>query len=203
MNSQDEWRRSIRVLGLHDDADFHEIQTAYRKLVLRFHPDVCRMMNAPMRFREIVEAYGTILELNRLKTAVSGEKLYMKVREDPMIKGMGIEELENRFRYSSSPKLRAGVLVALSMQSDERAKRLLFEALKDSDENVKITALQMLGDTCRMKDIPRVFLFLSCIRNRNVRKNTLKMVFNVIRRTLNSSGVMRNAACSEKEMAFK
>ncbi len=202
MTRQDEWHRSIRVLGLHDDAEFNEIQNAYRKLVLKFHPDLNRMMNAPTRFREIVEAYGTILELNRSKTAVSGEKLYMKVKEDPIIRGMGLEELENRLRYSSSPKLRAGVLVALSVQGGDRAKRLLFEALRDINENVTITALQMLGDTCRLKDIPRVFLFLSCIRNRNVLKNTLKMIFHVIRRTLNSSGIKRTAACSEKEMAF-
>lgn len=201
MTRQDEWHRSIRVLGLHDDADFNEIQNAYRKLVLKFHPDLNRMMNAPKRFREIVEAYGTIIELNRSKTAVSGEKLYMKVKEDPIIRGMGLEELENRLRYSSSPKLRAGVLVALSVQGGDRAKRLLFEALRDIDENVKITALQMLGDTCRLKDIPRVFLFLSCIRNRNVLKNTLKMIFHVIKRALNSSGITRTAG-SEKKMAF-
>jgi hypothetical protein len=179
MTKAADWDRCFRVLGLKPGAGFKEIQAAYRRLVLRYHPDVNHTAGAPGRFREIVEAYGTILDFVRARAAVSDNELYASVKRDPVVKNMKFEELETRFKYSSSPRLRTSVLIAMEMYRGERTKKLLFEALRDENENVRLTALKILEKECCLRDIPKIFLSLSVIKNRRVRKELLHLIFKI------------------------
>jgi hypothetical protein len=176
-----EWNRCTRVLGLRPEAGFNEIQAAYRRLVLRYHPDINHTLKAPVRFREIVEAYGTILEYLRTKANISSEELYTTVKKDPVVKKMKFEELENRFKYSSSAQLRTSVLVALEMYRDERTKKLLFDALRDDNEKVQLTALKILEKSCCIRDVPKIFMSLSIVKKRKVRKELLHTIFRIIK----------------------
>jgi len=183
MTKTAEWYQCTRILGLRPAAGFNEIQAAYRRLVLRYHPDINHTVMASGRFREIVEAYGTILDFVRTNVNESSQELYTSIKKDPVVKKMKFEELENRFRYSSSPQLRASVLIALGMYRDERTKKLLFAAIRDEDENVQVTALKILEKACYFRDIPRVFVSLSGVKNRKVRRGLFYMIFRIIKQS--------------------
>jgi len=51
-----------KVLGVRKDATPNELRSAFRKLVLQYHPDVNRSEGAERRFREILEAYEVLSE---------------------------------------------------------------------------------------------------------------------------------------------
>ena len=181
MTKTAEWYRCARVLGLGQEAGLNEIQAAYRRLVLRYHPDINHTVKAPGRFREIVEAYGTILDFVRTSSNDSDRELFSSVKKDPVVKKMKFEELENRFKYSSSPQLRTSVLVALEMYRDERSKKLLFEAIRDKDEKVQLTALRILEKVCCIRDIPKIFASLSGVKNRKIRRGIFNLIFRIIK----------------------
>ena len=46
------------ILGVAPDASDKEIRRAFRKLALKYHPDLNRDVEAAKRFKEIYEAYG-------------------------------------------------------------------------------------------------------------------------------------------------
>lgn len=46
-----------KILGVNRNADTDMIKKAYRKLALKFHPDICKLVEAHSRFIEIQEAY--------------------------------------------------------------------------------------------------------------------------------------------------
>ncbi|MBN2298406.1 MAG: DnaJ domain-containing protein [Deltaproteobacteria bacterium] len=52
-----------RILGISEDAAPVEIKKAYRRLALRFHPDVSSdSAHSEERFRDITEAYGVLID---------------------------------------------------------------------------------------------------------------------------------------------
>lgn len=201
MTKTAEWYRCTRVLGLRSEAGLNEIQAAYRRLVLRYHPDINHTVKASGRFREIVEAYGAILDFVRKSVNNSGQELFTSVKKDPVVKKMKFEELENRFRYSSSPQLRTSVLIALGMYRGERTKNLLFDAMRDEDENVQLTALKILEKTCYKRDIPRVFVSLSGIKNRKVRRGLFSMIFRIIKQSPQDNSLYCDDLSGEEKAA--
>ncbi|KKL05881.1 hypothetical protein LCGC14_2601580, partial [marine sediment metagenome] len=102
MKKKDEFGHYFEVLGLSPEADLLDIQNAYRKLVLKYHPDVNHETTAPERFREVVAAYSALIERWQARLETTSEELFEKVKEDPVIKEMTFEELEKRLKYSSS-----------------------------------------------------------------------------------------------------
>jgi len=59
----EKWKRALQVLGLNNDSNFHEIRLRYRDLILKYSPDANQTKNTQKRFRKIVEAYCTIVEM--------------------------------------------------------------------------------------------------------------------------------------------
>jgi len=53
------------ILGVSHDADEAEIKNAYRNLVKRYHPDICKDPGSEERFKKINEAYEAIIEEQR------------------------------------------------------------------------------------------------------------------------------------------
>ena len=50
-----------RVLGVHPNATKREVKTAYRRLALQFHPDVCTGDECDTRFMEVNRAYESLM----------------------------------------------------------------------------------------------------------------------------------------------
>lgn len=139
-------KHCLGVLGLGHDAGIEEIQAAYRKLVFTYHPDRNRRPGASRRFREIVEAYGALMEEIQVKRIREGDCVIERVRSDPAIGTMSLAELAQRMRYSSSPLVRASAAAAAGLSRDEDSRRLLLDALGDEDECVVNVALKMLSE---------------------------------------------------------
>ena len=55
------------ILGLAKTATSEEVKTAYRRLALKVHPDVNRDLHSEVRFREITEAYGVLIDPHKRK----------------------------------------------------------------------------------------------------------------------------------------
>ena len=50
------------VLGIPETATLEEVKAAYRRMALRYHPDVNRSKDAEARMKEINEAYERLSE---------------------------------------------------------------------------------------------------------------------------------------------
>src|SRR6187549_3357008 len=62
------------ILGLEHGASESEIRRAYRRLARRFHPDINPGdRTAEARFREILEAYETLIDPDRRSRYESGQ----------------------------------------------------------------------------------------------------------------------------------
>jgi molecular chaperone DnaJ len=53
------------VLGISRGADLSKIKSAYRKIAKQYHPDVSKKSQSSEKFREIKEAYETLIDENR------------------------------------------------------------------------------------------------------------------------------------------
>jgi hypothetical protein len=55
------------ILGIHPTASDSEVKSAYRKMALTYHPDVCSDPAAASKYRIINNAYETIKALRGMK----------------------------------------------------------------------------------------------------------------------------------------
>jgi curved DNA-binding protein len=62
---QMEFKDYYQILGVSEDAELKEIKKAYRKLALKFHPDMNPEPGAEEKFKEVAEAYEVIKNENR------------------------------------------------------------------------------------------------------------------------------------------
>ncbi len=192
MKKKDEFGHYFEVLGLSPGAVLIDIQNAYRKLVLKYHPDVNHEITAPERFREVVAAYSALIERWQARLETTSEELFEKVKEDPVIKEMTFEELEKRLKYSSSSLMRVGALIALGAQDGEKAKRLIFDYLKDKDEGVRLAALKVLGKICDARDLSKIFMMLSSINSKKTFKHTSKTILQIMQQGLKEIFPVKN-----------
>jgi curved DNA-binding protein len=60
-----EFKDYYKIFGVPEDADIKEIKKAYRKLALKFHPDMNAEAGAEEKFKEVAEAYEIMKDENR------------------------------------------------------------------------------------------------------------------------------------------
>jgi hypothetical protein len=151
-------KKHLRILGLKGDADIERIQAAYRRLVFFYHPDRNRKPGASDRFREVVEAYGSLMEEEQIERVRTGSRIIERVRTDSTVGKLSLEELEHRIRYSDSPMVRASAVAAAGMSGVDGSSRLLMDALEDGDECVVNVAVKMLVERGEARSIGPLLL---------------------------------------------
>ncbi|RAL41412.1 hypothetical protein DM860_010206 [Cuscuta australis] len=65
-----------KTLKIRHGASESEVKKAFRRLALRYHPDVCRGSNCGTQFHQINEAYGIVMSQLKEKTNVPQEEYY-------------------------------------------------------------------------------------------------------------------------------
>ena len=53
-----------KILGVSNTADYSAIKKAYRRLALKYHPDINKSFGAAAKFIEIKDAYETLIDKN-------------------------------------------------------------------------------------------------------------------------------------------
>lgn len=87
------------VLGVEKGADGKEIKKAYRKLAMKYHPDVSEEETATEKFKEISEAYAVLSDEEKRKTydqfghsgmeGFSNEDIFRNINFEDIFQGFG------------------------------------------------------------------------------------------------------------------
>ncbi len=95
------------LLGVSPKADKNKIKQAYRKIAKTHHPDISHSSNGEEKFKEIKEAYDTLIDKNKrkqydsdLKHSERSEKI--KVRRAQSAKDRGSSSFESGYRNESA-----------------------------------------------------------------------------------------------------
>ncbi len=156
------WAENLAVLGLPKQASWEQIEDKFRQLVLAHHPDLIGSGREPAeRFRRIVASYEE-LALRREEQLEYSPAYLLQLLEDPKVRGLTVEELGDRLRYSSSPRLRVAAAHLLSQKGGEQSRRLLIQELPQAEGQLGLAVLTALGRVGKPGDLlpflPRLWL---------------------------------------------
>jgi hypothetical protein len=154
MRTRNEKILNLKVLGLNARATWQEVQNRYRQLALSLHPDRNSSIGATRRFQQVTAAYEQLVSMHRQEQAHNYER-FAQIFDDPKVRRLPINELAIRLRYSSCPEVRSAVTRLLGLMQGGECRRLLLEALGDTDAEVRRMALESLGKIGRLVDLLR------------------------------------------------
>lgn len=96
-----EKRDYYEILGVEKGADKKEIKKAYRKLAMKYHPDVNDNPESAEKFKEISEAYAVLSDENKRQTydqfghagmgGYSTEDIFRDINFDDIFRGFGFD----------------------------------------------------------------------------------------------------------------
>jgi hypothetical protein len=175
MRADDPRTEDLRRLGLSPRAGWEEIQAEYRRLTLRFHPDVNPTRTAAERFRRIAAAYQRLSDLHKERQAAG--------QEDPRTGSLPPQELALRLRYSSSALVRATAASLLGRAEGKETRRALLAALRDPEAQVRAAALDALGVVGQPADLPALLAAACAVRGATAR-STCRCAARILRRSL-------------------
>jgi HEAT repeat protein len=154
MRMRNEKILNLKVLGLSARATWQEVQNRYRQLALSLHPDRNSSIGATRRFQQVTAAYEQLVSWHRQEQAHSNER-FSQIYDDPKVRRLPMNELTIRLRYSSCPEVRSAVTRLLGSMQGGECRRLLLEAFRDTDAEVRRMALESLGKIGRLIDMLR------------------------------------------------
>ncbi len=84
-----------KVLGVNRTATQEEIKDAYRRLALKYHPDVNKSSDAEAQFKEINEAYAVLSDPKKRRAydAYGPEGFGQRYTEEEIFRGFDFEEI--------------------------------------------------------------------------------------------------------------
>ncbi|MFH1744480.1 MAG: DnaJ domain-containing protein [bacterium] len=122
------------ILQVRRSATRDEIKRSYRKLVSRFHPDVCDAPDAAHKFRMVVAAYELLDERKK-------QPVVIRRTHRPRPGGMGVPP-----RAPRPPKSRTRYSMNLERKMDQLSLQELIARLEGSQNRfVKMAAISALG----------------------------------------------------------
>ena len=102
-----EKRDYYEVLGVEKGADKKDIKKAYRKLAMKYHPDVSEDPEASDKFKELSEAYGVLSDEEKRgaydqyghagMNGFSQEDIFNNINFEDIFRGFGGFDVNNIF----------------------------------------------------------------------------------------------------------
>lgn len=88
-----------KVLGVSNNASKGEIKEAYRKLVLKYHPDVNKETNAEAKMQEVNEAYAVLMDDSKRRQydAFGPEGFSERYSAEDIFRGFNFEDIIREF----------------------------------------------------------------------------------------------------------
>ena len=112
-SNPDEQPTLYSVLGAHRDATPDELKSAYRRMVMQWHPDRCREPNAQEQFMAIQHAWDILKDDAQRERYDAGLALEMSLRNQP---SNSFEEKLIQYNGYRSP-LRCGLIMCTGFES--------------------------------------------------------------------------------------
>lgn len=160
------------ILGVSQNATIKDIKSAYRKLVMKYHPDISRTKETEEIFKLINEAY-TVLSNPKLRENYD-KKLELELKPEENIK-----HTINKIVEGISKKVKVIVREINKMieeiSSDKTLEKLsneeLLQRLSFSDnEMVKIAALKIIKTRKKRSTIPYLLEIMGTSDNEKLKK---------------------------------
>lgn len=167
------------LLEINRDATLREIKSAYRKLVMKYHPDVSRTKETEEMFKLINEAY-TVLSNPKLRESYD-KKLDLEVRPEENIRNT-INKIVESISKNVKVVVREVQKMLEEISSDKTLDRLsneeLLQRINFSDnEMVKIAALKIIKNRKKRSTIPYLLEIMKTSKSEKLKnqiKQTLK-----------------------------
>ena len=104
MSAERKKKDYYEILGVSRNATQEEIKEAYRKLALKYHPDVNKSKEAEEKFKEITEAYAVLSdpEKRRQYDMYGEEGIYSQYTQEDIFRGVNFEDLFKDFGFDFS-----------------------------------------------------------------------------------------------------
>ena len=151
-------RDYYEVLGVDKTADEKEIKKAYRKLAMKYHPDVSEEEGSEEKFKEISEAYAVLSDDEKRQRydqfghagmeGFTAEDFYQNVNFDDIFQGFDIGNIFDLFGFgggSRSRGARSGPQRGSDIYTDVHIT--LEEAFNGCEKEIKVTRSE-LCPTC-------------------------------------------------------
>ena len=150
-------RDYYEVLGVDKTADEKEIKKAYRKLAMKYHPDVSEEEGSEEKFKEISEAYAVLSDDEKRQRydqfghagmeGFTAEDFYQNVNFDDIFQGFDIGNIFDLFGFGggSRSRGRSGPQRGSDIYTDVQIT--LEEAFNGCEKEIKVTRSE-LCPTC-------------------------------------------------------
>ena len=152
-------RDYYEVLGVDKNANEKEIKKAYRKLAMKYHPDVSEEEGSEEKFKEISEAYAVLSDDDKRKRydqfghagmeGFTAEDFYQNVNFDDIFQGFDIGNIFEMFGFGGGGMNRRGGRSGPQRGSDiyTDIQITLEEAFSGCEKEIKVTRSE-LCPTC-------------------------------------------------------
>jgi len=152
-------RDYYEVLGVDKNANEKEIKKAYRKLAMKYHPDVSEEEGSEEKFKEISEAYAVLSDDDKRKRydqfghagmeGFTAEDFYQNVNFDDIFQGFDIGNIFEMFGFGGGGMNRKGGRSGPQRGSDiyTDIQITLEEAFSGCEKEIKVTRSE-LCPTC-------------------------------------------------------
>lgn len=130
------------VLGIPRNASDDEVKKAYRKLAKKYHPDVNKAADAEAKFKEVQNAYDTIMSRHTNPGSTFSQSSYQNGYQDSALYQQIIQDL-NMGMYSSAYQ-------RLLMIQDRRADWYYFFTIANYGMGNIIAAKDAIATACEM-----------------------------------------------------
>ena len=150
-------RDYYEVLGVDKTADEKEIKKAYRKLAMKYHPDVSKEEGSEEKFKEISEAYAVLSDDEKRQRydqfghagmeGFTAEDFYQNVNFDDIFQGFDIGNIFDLFGFGGGSRSRGRSGPQRGSDIYTEVHITLEEAFNGCEKEIKVTRSE-LCPTC-------------------------------------------------------